>query len=141
MGEDQPAAEEKGDERSPGSICALKFPLFYENQDEGRKDQLEEEAALWRTIWGASDVRVVTLCEKPVLIMPYLKMCKGGVKDQSDKQAVKDAIQKMVKAGYKHNECRWEAKAVLIDLGNVDQISTEEGRRRRERDVQEAGAS
>jgi len=137
-------ASTRGD--TSGAACVLKFPILPPERDEQRRKEMlvekraryETEATGWHEIWNARGVRVETLYGQPVLMMPYFKMCKGDVANQSAeaKDAVKEAIQHMAQRGYRHNECRWEhiglyrrngeTHAVLIDLGNISKISKTE---------------
>lgn len=117
-----------------GVACVLKFALA------GSDCDLEEEAKQWRTIWGLVGVRHLYMGPENnrdhVLMLPYLRMCRGGAKDQSNevRLAARRAVDHMVEQGYQHLECYWrhvglcrrhgELQAVLIDLGNIKRLGS-----------------
>ena len=116
------------------AVCVLKCPLGSLQCD------FRNEALLWQQIWEIKQVRVTKLVNEEVLILPYLKMCTGGIEVQTDevKEAVKEAVNLMVSKGYQHEECYWrhvglcwhsnKLKAIFIDLGNVKKIDQQDSR-------------
>jgi len=51
---------------SSGALGVIKFPRRHL-----ARQQLEAEAALWKTVWGARSTRVVVLADEPALLMPF----------------------------------------------------------------------
>jgi len=51
---------------SSGALGVIKFP-----RTRLARQQLEEEAALWKKVWGARSTRVVVLADEPALLMPF----------------------------------------------------------------------
>ena len=117
-----------------GKVCVLKFS---EN-----KSLLEEEARLWKDIWGCDTVKVVTLLKQHVLVMPWVKPCSEKMLEKDEvKTAISEAVEKFAKSGYKHDDLyrrhvglykeESQVKAVLFDLARTSLVSDDEVSRQR----------
>jgi hypothetical protein len=115
------------------AVCVLKFPL-HATTTESRQQELTR----WKKIWGADLVKEQTLADEHVLVLPYVKTCHGSVEEQTEvvREAARKAVIHMVNKGFWHKDCCWRhvglcyqagvgTCAVLIDLENVDEITTE----------------
>ena len=98
-----------------GLTGVIKFGQPHENEDrEQRRQRLEEEANVWRTVWQLKDVRVVTLAGEPALLMPYVEPVESmSAECRPSKEAVCEAAKQMAKAGYCHLDLDWRHVGVL----------------------------
>jgi hypothetical protein len=101
-----------------GRVGVVKFALpsdFGCDSEQERRQRLEAEGEVWRRLWNMPDVRVVTLCGKPALLMPYIEpytsITDAGRKPTE--QAVRAAVADVASAGYCHLDLRWRHVGVF----------------------------
>ncbi|XP_004346147.2 hypothetical protein CAOG_05474, partial [Capsaspora owczarzaki ATCC 30864] len=120
-------------------VCVLKV----RNPNGAHTLSAEQEAELWRKIWGKRHANPFseTQSTEYAVYMPYVKMagdvrpCEQQVEGRAVLVATALAIDHMASLGYKHKDVRWRhvgiyrvmgdemLYAVLIDLSDVEVVS------------------
>jgi len=109
-------------------------------RDLSASQKMEQERDIWNKVWGVKECRVEKMQEFHVLVMPYVwpheRIQTTHTSDSEKKavqQAVKEAIEKLAKGGYKHDDLKWDhvgfyqeasqrgpqLRSVLFDLSRV----------------------
>ena len=108
-----------------GKVCILKF--------SSDKDMLEKEKTIWNTAWPSTHVRVCELNNRPVLVMPWVKLCTAEELTKPDVQeAVRRAVRRLSSVGYKHEDLDQrhiglrkkdsKLEAILFDLARTSNV-------------------
>ena len=109
-----------------GKVCVIKF-----SDDKG---SLECEAEVWNKAWPQCKVKVKQLNRRWGLVMPWVKPCSvAEFEDPGTKEAVKKAVEQLVKIGYCHDDLHLRhvglyrekgiVNALLFDFGRVTKIT------------------
>lgn len=122
---------------SAGKLCALKtWHKLKENEPEDlkRKERIQQEVEIWRTVWGFKEVFQTNLFFQDVLVTPILQMAPSemsGVEKDILINPVKEAIRKLHEHKYFHSDLKWSnvgffkrdgrIQAALIDVPLVSE--------------------
>ena len=111
-----------------GCVCVLKFPKGSFGATSTKLDaQIEAEHKNWIEAqpWIANKIRIVSLLQKKVLMMPFVTLFKEKPHESFVLEKVKSAIGVLAKNGIVHEDLRWrhvgtyQDEIVFIDLARL----------------------
>lgn len=127
-----------------GCLCVVKFRTQIEvGIDDEKRRLLEQESSFWNSV-NQTNARVLTLKDKPALLMPYLEPVNDEERrlflnrDSMIYHQVSALLSKCVASGFEQIDVSWrhlgwykydaslEPKLMMLDFGHMEDINPDE---------------